>query len=241
MREYLSECEKTEIMPLGGVATAAVRAAGDGADFIAEIEQELGLRIEIIDGDREASLTWRGVTNLLPQLPTPSVIMDVGGGSTEVITCRDQPPKLFSLPFGSVTLTEKYLTADPPSEESLKRLAAVVEKAIAPLVCPAAALVGVGGTATTLTALAQGMEEYLPKQVHNAKLPYDHLLRLTRLLSRMPVAERELFPLLGPGRSDIIVAGAIVLQTALRLFQQQEVIISDNGILLGYILEKTKE
>ncbi|HNW93858.1 MAG TPA: Ppx/GppA family phosphatase, partial [bacterium] len=96
----------------------------------------------------------------------------------------------------------------------------------------------VGGTATTFAALAQALPEYNPRAVHGARVPSAHITRLTRLLGLMTTAERGLFPGLGPGRADIIVAGGVILQAVLRVFGQEMMIASDNGILLGLLAER---
>jgi len=105
LRVWLAECARDGITPVGGIATEAVRRAADGAAFLDRVRRETGLAVELIDGAREAELTWRGVTAALPGLPEPVAIIDIGGGSTEIIVSTPAGQTVVALPSGSVVAT----------------------------------------------------------------------------------------------------------------------------------------
>ncbi len=236
LQAWLADGVRDGIVPVGGIATEAVRKAADGEVFLATVRAATGITFELISGEREAELTRLGVCAALPELPGELLIADIGGGSTELIH-RDGKTVAVSVPVGSVVLHEDHLQHDPPRPEEMAALRAAARVALAPHAVRGLTVVGVGGTVTTLAALAQALPQYDPRAVHGAHLSARHVTRLTALLAGMTAAQRALFPGLTENRADIIVAGALILGELLDLCGAAECVVSDNGILLGYLAD----
>jgi exopolyphosphatase/guanosine-5'-triphosphate,3'-diphosphate pyrophosphatase len=226
------------------VATEGVRAAENGASFAAEIDGILGracagARLEIIDGEREARLSWRAVAASFPSLRGPRVVVDIGGGSTEILTGAEEVEGVVSIPIGSVRLTERLLPGDPPTAEERAALASTIDAALAraPALPTGAPVVGIAGTVTTLAAMALRLDTYDPARVHGHRLGRDELAALVETLARTPLAARKAMPGLDPRRADVIYAGACILLAIVDHARASACLVSDRGIRWGLIYE----
>jgi len=212
------------------IATSAVRDADNGEAFLGEVEWSYGFVTRMLSGHDEALLTYRGVTSDR-QVGAGTLIVDVGGGSTELIAGEPDGVRWHnSLDLGSVRLTERFLQTDPPTEEELAACAAVVWTLLAERVPDGirertTAAVGVAGTITTLASLAN-------KSPLTAGALWQQLDRLVRL----PLAERRKLPLLDPERAPVIVAGAVIARETLTFFGLDELAVSERDILDGAAL-----
>jgi len=211
------------------VATSAVRDAENGEAFLGEIEWSYGFTTRLLDGDEEAELTFRGVaTGGAP--PPGTLLMDVGGGSTELsVDGRERT----SLDVGSVRLTERHLHSDPPAEAELAAAAAAVRDLLPPSLAPRAAL-GVAGTVTTLAALELG--RYDRERVHRHRLSRETVERWQARLAALPLAERRELPGLEPARAPVIVAGALIVGEVLAAYGLDELEVSERDLLHGAAL-----
>ena len=197
------------------MTTEAVRKAANGGDFVTRASAALapvGGRMEVIDGEREARLSWRAVTSSFPSLTGPRTVVDIGGGSTELIVGERDVEGVISLPIGSVRLTERIVAHDPPTAEEAAQLAATVDEALATAPAPRGALVGIAGTVTTLAAMAQRLDSYDAARVHGSSLTRAEVDALVDMLGRTPLADKRRTPGLEPKRADVIFAGAVILQ-----------------------------
>ena len=223
------------------IATSAVRDAENGEAFLGEIEWSYGFTTRLLSGHDEAMLTFRGVTSDRP-LEAGTVILDVGGGSTELVFGGPDGVRWHdSLDIGSVRLTERHLRADPPTADELAECAEAVRALLAERVpeelrAEAAALVGVAGTVTSLAALDLGLDEYDRDRVHGHVLPAEGLERQLDRLAAVPVAERRRMRPLDPERAPVIVAGAVIAREALAFFGLDAVEVSERDILDGAAL-----
>lgn len=233
--------KKHNLRVTGVVGTSALREASNGPAFCKAVEHRFGWRVEIISGEEEAALTFRGATSSL-DLPGagPILVSDVGGGSTELIWgTRTRMSGRVSLKLGSVRMTERYGTAGRVSPRKLEILRAAVRKMLRSSGAPwkkVRTVIGVGGTATTLAAILHGVDPYDEKQVHGARVPLDSLEKMVDVLSLMTPRERMYLPSVPKGRADIIVAGAVIQTEIVRLAGSDHLIASDAGILTGLIL-----
>jgi exopolyphosphatase/guanosine-5'-triphosphate,3'-diphosphate pyrophosphatase len=224
------------------VATEGVRAAANGAQFVAAVDAILapvGGRLEIIDGEREARLSWRAVAASFPSLRGPRVVVDIGGGSTEILTGADTVEGVVSIPIGSVRLTERLLRGDPPTDAERAQLAAAIDAALvrAPALPSGALVVGIAGTVTTLAAMALRLDNYDPARVHGFELGRDALAALVDELGRTPLAVRRTMPGLDPRRADVIYAGACILSAIVDRARASACLVSDRGIRWGLVYE----
>jgi exopolyphosphatase / guanosine-5'-triphosphate,3'-diphosphate pyrophosphatase len=223
------------------IATSAVRDAENGEAFLGEVEWSYGFATRLLSGHDEALMTFRGVTTE-HQLGAGTVVVDVGGGSTELVVGGPEGVRWHdSLDIGSVRLTERFLHSDPPTGDELEECAAAVRALLAERVpdeirTNARSAVGVAGTITSLAALALGLQEYDRERVHGSRLTAEALERQLRRLAGVTVEERKTIRPLDPDRAPVIVAGAVITQQALVFFDLDALEISERDILDGAAL-----
>ena len=223
-------------------ATSAARRALNARTFAQRVHQETGLRMEIVSGEEEARLTWRGALLDLPLPPGPLGVVDLGGGSTELVLGEGAsmgPRK--SLELGSVRLTEQYFGEDPvryrPTD--LARLKAHVHTELERFQWPLQprALVAVAGTATTLGAMQLQLREWDASAVHGSRLSRGALRRWTdRLLASSP-AERQAWAAVSPERADYLLAGACVLEAVCTHANRDSLWLSIGGVRHGLLTD----
>ena len=225
------------------VGTNALRVAKNSAPFLREARGVLGFPIEVISGREEARLIYLGVAHALPAGPQKRLVIDVGGGSTE-FTFGDGPvPRgRTSLQVGAVRLTERHVRGDPIPPEELARLHEAARAALAPLSAmdlhAGGRLVGVAGTVTTLSAVAQALPVYDAERVHGAALTLDEIEGLVGRLAALEVRARAALPGMEPKRADVIVAGAVVVAEAMRATGFDRLIVSDRGVRWGLLYDR---
>lgn len=241
--KYSLVLQKEGVAGHRGVATGALRAAGDGREFLRRVKRETGLDITIISGEQEAALSLRGVAAGLGGLDH-ALVFDVGGATTEFILAHGpEVLAMASLPVGVVGLTERHLKEDPPDEESLEGLAAEAAEALKRL--PGeffrgprpGLLVGTAGTPSTLAAMRLQLEEYDRELVDGVVLGRGWLRECLTRLAGLKSRERAGIPGLEPGREDIIVAGLLVVMEIMEAFGFTEMTVSEAGLLEGVLMD----
>ncbi|MGH3443661.1 MAG: exopolyphosphatase [Nitriliruptorales bacterium] len=228
-------------------ATSAVRDAADRERFFAGVRERTGgIEAEVLSGDEEAATTFRGVAAAL-DVPRPTLLLDVGGGSTELVVGDGEGnlAAAVSLQLGSVRLTERCVPSDPPSTAELgaarEEAAARCEEGAAHLAAAGAdpdscaALVGVAGTVTTLAALHLGLERYDPEPIHGARVPRDSVAAVLGDLAAMTSAERARLGPMAKGREDVIVAGVLIVAAVMDRFGFDALVASEADILDGLV------
>ena len=239
LRAY-AEIAGREAATIAAVGTEALRRAPNGDDFLGPAAQILGVPIEVIDGQREAALTFRAVVESFPEARHGELaVVDIGGGSTEVVLARDgRPTSARSLPLGSVRLTEQHVHHDPIAPDELAALRAAVASGLAGIpFAPGATVVGVAGTVTSLAAMAESMATYDPTRVHGYQLTRAGLDAQIARLAASRQAEREGIVGLDPRRADVILAGAVILEGIAAAAGADAVRVSDRGIRWGLMHE----
>ena len=225
---------------VAAVTTEAVRKAQNGGELVARASEALapvGGRMEVIDGEREARLCWRAVAGSFPSLAGPRTVVDIGGGSTELIAGERNVDGVISLPIGSVRLTERIVAHDPPTADEAARMVATVDEALTRAPKLRGALVGIAGTVTTLAAMAQRLDTYDATRVHGSRLSRAAVDALVASLGTTPLADKRRTPGLDPKRADVIWAGAVILARVMARAGADECIVSDRGIRWGLIYE----
>ena len=223
------------------IATSAVRDADNGEAFLGEVEWSYGFATRLLSGHDEALMTFRGVT-AERELDSGTVIVDVGGGSTELVAGGPDGVQWHdSLDMGSVRLTERFLHSDPPTEDELSDCATAVRALLAERVpdeirSAARSAVGVAGTITSIAALALGLEEYDRERVHRFRLTAKALDEQLQRLAAVPVEVRKAIRPLDPNRAPVIVAGTVIAQQTLAFFGLDALEISERDILDGAAL-----
>jgi len=230
------------------VATSAVREAENGAELAAHVRKLLGFDIRTISGDEEARLTFLGATAARTasshDSSTETLVIDIGGGSTEFVTGHPGQDPTFhvSTRLGSVRQTERHLHSDPPRHEEMEALADEARQIVAGAVpeserADVASGIAVAGTSTSLAAIDQELDPYDPERVHGYRLDLAACERILAMLALLPLEERRKVTGLHPERAPTIVAGAAILVEAMRLFGLGEIELSESDILDGAALD----
>jgi exopolyphosphatase/guanosine-5'-triphosphate,3'-diphosphate pyrophosphatase len=227
LSDYRRELDKQGAERVLAIGTSAVRDAENGEAFLGEVEWSYGWKTRLLTGEEEANLTCKGVANGRP-LGDSTVIVDVGGGSTELITAA----RCVSLDIGSVRLTERFLRSDPPAREELEASAAEVRAAL-PDLEPTNAI-GVAGTITSLAALE--LSHYDPEKIHGRRLSREEVEAQLDRLASVPLEERRKLPGLEPERAPVIVAGAVIVDEVLKRYELWGLKVSERDLLHGAAL-----
>ncbi|MFT7521656.1 MAG: exopolyphosphatase/guanosine-5'-triphosphate,3'-diphosphate pyrophosphatase [Kiritimatiellia bacterium] len=222
------------------VATSAARRAMNAQTFFNKLQRTLGLKTRIISGDEEARLTWMGARRDLELPAGPLMVVDLGGGSTEIIVSNgEEIAARVSLEVGSVRLTEQFLGTDVVRSADLTRARAHIEALLANenLEARPRSVIGVAGTVTTLYAMRQGLHEYDSSKIHGGRLSRADLASLIdQLLPMNPEQRRQAAPI-APDRADYLLAGAMILDRALNDARRPSMIVSDRGLRYGLLDE----
>jgi exopolyphosphatase / guanosine-5'-triphosphate,3'-diphosphate pyrophosphatase len=240
LTEYRRALEELAAERTLAVATSAVRDADNGEAFLGEVEWSYGFTTRVLTGGEEALLTFRGAT-LGRDLGATTLVVDLGGGSTELIVGDNNGVRFHtSLDVGSVRLTERFLSSDPPKRGELDECAEAVRSLLSARVPDEVrpdAAIGVAGTVTTLAALAQNLPEYDPERVHGFALSATAVEVQLARLATLPLNYRQEVPALEPDRAPVIVAGAVILREVLARFGLDEIEASERDLLHGAVLE----
>jgi exopolyphosphatase/guanosine-5'-triphosphate,3'-diphosphate pyrophosphatase len=222
------------------VATSASRDVDNRDEFVAGVRDRLGVDPEVVTGDEEAWLSFAGATRelLAGPDPRPFLVVDIGGGSTELVLGDTDVSAARSVDVGCVRMTERHLHDDPPSGEQVAAARADVEAAIrgagetVPL-AEARTLVGLAGSVTTVAAMALGLSTYDRDRIHHSRISAADVHEVARTLLAMTREQRAALPFMHPGRVDVIGAGALVLAVVLENVPVDEVLVSEHDILDG--------
>jgi len=221
-------------------ATSAARDAENAADFAAAVRAVIGVEPEVIPGEEEAALSFRGaVGSLGAEYPQPYLVVDIGGGSTEFILGGTSVQAARSLDIGSVRLTERHFADDPPTAAQVAATVADIERALDSLaevgvdLAAAGTVIGVAGTVTTIAAGALGLEAYDSTLIHHANLPIESVRQTIGELVAMSSDQRRGLGYMHPGRADVVGAGALILDVLLRRTRVGSVLVSEHDILDG--------
>ena len=219
-------------------ATSAVRDASNGEVFLRGVEERLGVAADVLSGAEEAALTFDGaVRGLTGAAPEPVLVVDIGGGSTElVLGTAGAVEHGHSMDIGAVRLHERHLHDDPPSPAQVAACVADVDAHLdaAPVpVATARTVVGVAGTSLTVTAGVLGLPAYDPVAVDQARVRVADVAAYVDRLVAMSVAERRALPVMSPGRADVVGAGALILARVLARTTVPTLVASESDILDG--------
>jgi len=235
-REYADRCRSSGVESLRFIATSATRDAANAAEFtdgVAEIFGDFGVGAEVISGGEEAALSFAGATAELhsPEdgAPAPFLVVDIGGGSTELVRGTRRAEQATSVDIGCVRMAERHLHDDPPGEDqvwaALADITAAVDRASQAVdLTGVRTLVGLAGSVTTVTAAALELSTYDPSRIHGADLAVEEVLAAANALIRADRATRAGAGYMHPGRVDVIGAGALIWRTVVQR------LVRDSGI-----------
>jgi exopolyphosphatase/guanosine-5'-triphosphate,3'-diphosphate pyrophosphatase len=251
LAEYAGQIREHDAGRVRMVATSATRDATNRDEFTAMVRAELGVDPEVITGQQEAALTFAGAASVLAADDVPLLVVDIGGGSTELVRGggRALGPQArlvgslaaHSMDVGCVRMTERHLRTDPPTGEQIAATVADVRAAIdaARADVPLDGefrFIGVAGTVTTIAAIALDLDRYDAAAIHGAAISADQIGDVTQRLLHMRHEQRAALPVMHPGRVDVIGGGALVLRTLVEETGVDEVVASEHDILDGIAL-----
>ncbi|MGW4159415.1 Ppx/GppA phosphatase family protein [Streptomyces sp. NPDC004788] len=222
------------------VATSASRDAENREEFVDGVVGILGVEPEVITGDQEAEFSFTGATGELHG-DDRRLVVDIGGGSTEFVVGNKHVEAARSVDIGCVRLTERHVRHDPPTAEEVAAIRADVRAALdlaaeTVPVTEAETLVGLAGSVTTVAAIALGLPEYDSERVHHSRISRAQVDEVVARLLGSTHDERAAIPVIHPGRVDVIIAGALVLEEIMERTGAAEVVVSEHDILDGIAL-----
>ena len=244
LREYRAVMDARHVERARLVATSAVRDAANREEFLEAAGHAAGVVAELLTGTEEGALAYRGAVGGLGPGAGDDVVVDVGGGSTELVAAAGGQPRVISLDIGCVRLTERCFLHDPPLPEEVADAAHSVDDALAHAERAllelrrrgsGRRLIGLAGTVATLSMLEQGLAAYQRERVHGSVLTLACVERWCEVLAGESSADRLTRPGLMPGREDVILAGALVLRQVMRRFGFERCVVSEADILDGLV------
>jgi exopolyphosphatase / guanosine-5'-triphosphate,3'-diphosphate pyrophosphatase len=239
LREYRRAIDEQHCETNMAVLTSAVRDASNGAEFAERVREDFGLDARVLSGDEEAQLTFLGAMSGRAASSEATVVIDIGGGSTEFVVGVERAARFHvSLPVGVVRMSERHIHSDPPDPKELQALAADVRRTLLAGLpeeerAAVSAGIAVAGTATSAASIDQALDPYDPNRVHGYVLELATVELLLARLAEMTEEDRREVVGLNPDRAPTIVAGMIVLGEALRTFGLEHVEVSEHDILYG--------
>ncbi|WP_068403135.1 Ppx/GppA phosphatase family protein [Kribbia dieselivorans] len=248
--EYARQCREHGVQGVRFVATSASRDASNADEFTAGIHRafaDLDVTPEVVSGAEEAALSFRGATGglLAGGWPTPYLVVDLGGGSTEFVRGGAAVGAALSTNIGCVRLTERYALSDPPTADEITAARTDIEAALDEVETAVgfggvATLVGLAGTVTTVTAQALGLDRYDSEVIHLSETGLEQTRQACRDLITMTRAQRAALPFMHPGRVDVIGAGALIwlsiIDRASGAVPTLRIVTSEHDILDGVAL-----
>jgi exopolyphosphatase/guanosine-5'-triphosphate,3'-diphosphate pyrophosphatase len=245
LEEYRQAMDGLAVDRIRMVATSAVRDAENGAAFTAAAAQAVGVPPEVLSGQEEGALAFRGASADLEPFDGDTLVVDIGGGSTEITLGRGEAATSVSLQLGCVRLTERYLVGDPPDDAEVSATREAIADALGwaegqmPQLLDldrARRMVGLAGTVSTLASLKLGIAEYDAARLHHATIGLGEISAMCEELASLSARERSALVGMVPGREDVILGGALVLQAVAARYGCDEVIASEKDILDGIVL-----
>lgn len=244
--EFLERAKAFSPEKIRIVGTSAIRQSENRVEVVREILERTGHLLDVISGEVEARLTYIGALQNMEGLTPPYLVLDIGGGSTELIfgETHQEGLKAFSVEVGVVTLTEGFLTGDPPSRREIMEAEKVVSASLKPVfsqlspyLTSSVTTLGTAGSVTTLLAMALGMKVYNPTLIHGKGLSRSTVQGLFDELAQKTLEERLAIPGIEKGREDLIFAGGLILLVIMRTLSQAGLVVSDAGLREGVVLQ----
>lgn len=247
LKEFVDMAKKEECEDIYVMGTSALRDSKNKEDFLTRAKNEAGVSVDIITGENEASLGFYGVASDLEE-SGKVLILDIGGGSTEFILGDKKGGIIFSKSedIGSVRLTEKFIKNDPVLEDELLKMQEYITDVTDNTVSILKKyhidkLIGIGGTATTLSSMVQQLEVYDMQKVHHSIVDISEVEAMIEILKSKTLDERMMIKGLDPKRADVITAGLTILYALMNALDMKEIMISEYDNLEGLVYTKQRE
>ena len=240
LKVFAADLAEAKVEQVRFCATSATRDAQNRDEFLIPVAQILGITPEVISGEEEARLSFKGATQGLDKASGPFLVVDIGGGSTEFVLGSNHVDSARSVNIGCVRMSERHFKNDPPTQSEIESAREDIKNAIAQAaeVVPiksAKTLVAVAGTATTVAAAALNLAKYDSELIHLAKINAIETRRVSDWLLSLTRQERSDLGYMHPGRIDVIAAGSLVLAEIIEATGLESFTASENDILDGIV------
>ena len=245
-REYAVMLNNYDVKKIRFIATSASRDVTNRDAFSAGIMEIFGVEPEVISGNEEAELSYRGALSGL-EVNGSVLVADIGGGSTEFVTAlADGSLVSRSVNIGCVRMTERYLHSDPPTQPEIASTISDIDNQIELIkrtvpINSGTTFIGLAGSVTTIAAMALGLNEYDAEMIHGSRLGFEQVETVTGELLTMTHKERADLGFMHPGRVDVIGGGALVLRESMRILGFDQVLVSEKDLLDGVVLTLHKQ
>jgi len=245
-REYAALLNNYDVKKIRFIATSASRDVTNRDAFSTGIKEILGVEPEVISGNEEAELSYRGALSGL-EIKVSVLVADIGGGSTEFVTAlADGSLISHSVNIGCVRLTERHLHSDPPTQLEIGSTISDIDNQIELIkrtvpINSGTTFIGLAGSVTTIAAMALGLNEYDAEMIHGSRLGFEQVETVTGELLTMTHKERADLGFMHPGRVDVIGGGALVLRESMRILGFDQVLVSEKDLLDGVVLTLHKQ
>ncbi len=246
LAKYRAAMDEFQVGSARLIATSAVRDAGNGQEFLRAASTVVGVPAEMLSGIQEANLAYKGATKGLGPVEGRDVVVDIGGGSTEVVLNVSGGIQAVSLDIGCVRVSERFFMHDPPDLDEITSADELVTREVGRAMdlisnlgepCPGDRLIGLAGTVSTLSALEQGLDAYEYDRLHHTKLTREAVERWYETLRREPSNQRAQRVGIPSGREDVIVGGVLILYRVMKCLGFESLITSESDILDGTVSE----
>ena len=240
LKIFAADISEAKVEQVRFCATSATRDAKNRDEFLIPVAQILGITPEVISGEEEARLSFKGATQGLDKTSGPFLVVDIGGRSTEFVFGSDHVDAARSVNIGCVRMSERHFKNDPPTQneiegarEDIKQAIALAAEAVP--IKSAKTLVAVAGTATTVAAAALNLAKYDSDLIHLSKISAIETRRVSNWLLTLTRQERSDLGYMHPGRVDVIAAGSLVLAEIIEATGLESFVASENDILDGMV------
>jgi exopolyphosphatase / guanosine-5'-triphosphate,3'-diphosphate pyrophosphatase len=246
--EFSAVAKAYSVEYITGAATGIMRRAVNGHDLLRKIREATGIEIDVVSGEEEASLTLQGISHALKLTGYPDAFFDLGGSTTEIIIKRGDNKEIYSFPVGAFVLKEQYLKHDPPLESEIKELKQYVDGVFQNGLTTVSRkdkgfqLIGSGGTATSLIAMAMGLNEHdvTPERINGAHIDMDMIRSIYLSIRKLTFPERLRLKCIDEGRAEVILSGTIVVISIMEFFSSDSLTVSYSDILEGLLISYLK-
>lgn len=249
LRKYTDLCHRNKVDRIVCIGTEALRRAQNAQEFVQKVANLCGFKLEIIPGSKEAELAYLSAMLDFGEKFSNLVVLDIGGGSTELIWQTEQngdSAKLqtLSMKMGSVRLTEEFLKQDPVIQSEYSQMRQFIDEKLSSHLNHLQfspknfTLIGLAGTVITLSAIDQKLSPYDPNKIQGAVLQHASLKDILRKLKERSLEERKKMTGMEPKRADVLLAGASILDCVMEKLGSDHLIVSDRGIRYGLFYQR---
>ena len=245
LRDYRESMDAHGVVRARMAATSAARDATNSSEFLTAAKEVTGVEPELLSGEQEGRLSFRGATSDLPTTSDAAeLVVDIGGGSTELVVGvpgRDESLEILSLDIGCVRVTERFFLSDPPDSEQVRSARLAVSEELAKArdalgsLTPGHRVIGLAGTVSTLGSLSKGISIYERERVHHLVLTKEQVEWWLDALASEDTSQRAVRPGMDPGRADVIVGGVLILCEVMSVFDRATCLVSEADILDGLV------